>query len=92
MKFLTDPSYLYWITGAIALAAYWFAKPKGDATINARNIIYSALMVFIGLAIGSFSQGTDPGGMAIAYAVTTGLAGGTTVKSVADLRARGKAQ
>jgi multidrug transporter EmrE-like cation transporter len=88
MKFLTDPNALYWITGAVALAAYWLMKPKGSDGINAKNIVLSVLLVFLGLAMGAFVQGTDPGGMAIAYAVTTGLAGGTTVKTVAERKAQ----
>lgn len=87
MKFLTDQTLLYWITGFVALACYWMMKPKDSEAITIKNVILSALLVFLGLALGVTLQGTDPGGMAITYAVTMGLSGGSTVKTFADRKA-----
>lgn len=86
-SFLTDAKTLYWIVGYVALTVYWVGKTKGDPTVNAKNVLLSVLLNFLGLAMGDFLSGTDPGGLTIAYAVSTGLAGGTTVKTVAERRA-----
>jgi len=87
MNILTNQTLMYWVVGAIALGYYWLSKKKGDPQVNGKNIALSACAVFIGLAIGAFLQGADPGALPIAFAASTGLAGGSTVKGIADARA-----
>ena len=86
MDFLTNPDKLYWITGFVALVLYWISKPKGEESLNLKNVGYSALTTFLALAVGSATAGDDPGGMSIMYALTTGISAGTTVKTIADIR------
>lgn len=82
-------SILYWTCAYIALLIYWL--PSSKACERSRsNMLMSAALVTLGLVLGLFIEGTDPGGMGIAYSINLGLAGGTTVKTIAEARSAGR--
>ena len=76
----------YWVIGAVAFGTYWFGKHAKGSKITATSFIYSLLLTFLGLATGDvFGEGASAAFTSV-YALSTGLAGGTSVKTLADMR------